>query len=111
MRGKRPSWGLRLSRWGLCAGLLVSFTASAGIDVTTGYSAAILGEAKAVIGEKTVPPISSAWLLSSLPADSRSANPAFGLLFGTARKFEAHPGIGEPFRLAPKPGARQLPVV
>ncbi len=111
MRGKRPSWGLRLSRWGLCAGLLVSFTASAGIDVTTGYSAAILGEAKAVIGEKTVPPISSAWLLSSLPVDSRSANPAFGLLFGTARKFEAEPGMGEPLRSDLKPGPRQWPVV
>lgn len=111
MRGKRPSWGLRLSRWGLCAGLLVSFTASAGIDVTTGYSAAILGEAKAVIGEKTVPPISSAWLLSSLPADSRSASPAFGLLFGTARKFEAEPGMGEPLRSDLKPGPRQWPVV
>lgn len=29
-----------LARWGLGAGLLVSFTASAGIDATTGYSAA-----------------------------------------------------------------------
>lgn len=111
MRGQRPSWGLRVSRWGLCAGLLVSFTASAGIDVTTGYSAAVLGEAKAVLGEKTVPPVSSAWLLSSLPAEARSANPAFSTLFGTERKFEAEPGMGEPLRSELKPGPRQWPTV
>lgn len=89
----------------------MSFTASAGIDVTTGYSAAILGEAKSVIAEKTVPPISSAWLLASLPVDARAANPAFSSLFGTERKFEAEPGMGEPLRAELKPGPRQWPSV
>lgn len=111
MRGERASWGLRVSRWGLCAGLLMSFTAKAGIDVTTGYSAATLSDASAILSDKTVPPISSAWLLSSLPADVRAESPAFGSLFGTERRVEAEPHLGEPLRGELKQGPKQWPVV
>lgn len=89
----------------------MSFTASAGVDLTTGYSAATLGEAKSVLADKTVPPVSSAWLLSSLPADARAASPAFGSLFGTERRAEPEPGMGEPLRAELKPGPRHWPTV
>ena len=111
MRGRRIRWGLRVSRWGLGAGLLVSFTASAGIDTHMGYSAAFLGEAKNVLAEKTVPAISSAWLLSSLPVEARASNPAFHSLFGRERRSEPEPGMGEPLRAELKSGPRQWPVV
>lgn len=111
MRGERSGWGLRLSRWGLCAGLLVSFTASAGVDVTTGYSAASLSEASAFLAEQTIPPIGSAWLLSSLPADARAANPAFGSLFGHEQQTGPEPVLGSPLRADLKHGPRQWPIV
>ncbi len=111
MRGERSGWGVRISRWGLCAGLLMSFTASAGVDVTTGYSAASLSEASAFLAEQTVPPVGSAWLLSSLPADARAANPAFGSLFGHEQHHGPEPGLGTPLRADLKPGPRQWPVV
>ena len=111
MRGERSSWRVRMSRWGLCAGLLMSFTASAGVDVTTGYSATSLTEARTFLAEQTVPPIGSAWLLASLPAEARAANPAFGSLFGHEQRKEPEPGLGASLRADLKQGPRQWPLV
>jgi spore germination cell wall hydrolase CwlJ-like protein len=111
MRGGRVRWGLRVSRWGLGAGLLVSFTASAGIDTHMGYSAAFLADAKTLLADKTIPPVSSAWLLSSLPVEARAHNPAFHSLFGRERRLEPEPNMGEPVRADLKSGPRQWPSV